>query len=192
VSAERVLLAAVVVSVAYLAVVYTAYIVLVVVGAFENRLRRHESAAEDYDTIAASRFTIPVSVIAPAFNEEAAIVDSVRSLLAFDYPEFEVIVVNDGSTDRTMDVLADTYALEPYELFTRSLFPSAEVHGVFRSAVEPRPRQSTRRTAARRTASTQGSTSHVPATCVVSIPTRSSSRTRCSRRCASWWRTRRA
>ena len=60
-SPERILLAAVVVSLSYLVVVYTAYIVLVVVGAFENRLRRHESAAEDYETIAASRFTIPVS-----------------------------------------------------------------------------------------------------------------------------------
>lgn len=137
-SPERILLAAVVVSLSYLVVVYTAYIVLVVVGAFENRLRRHESAAEDYETIAASRFTIPVSVIAPAFNEEAAIVESVRSLLALDYPEFEVIVVNDGSTDRTIEVLRDVYALEPFELFTRSLFPSAEVHGVLRSGVEPR------------------------------------------------------
>ncbi len=135
---EQALLAAVVVSVAYLVVVYTAYIVLVVVGAFENRLRRDESAAEDYDTIAASRFTIPVSVIAPAYDEETAILDSVQSLLAFDYPEFEVIVVNDGSSDRTLEVLQEEYALEPYELFTRSLFPSAEVHGVYRSAVEPR------------------------------------------------------
>jgi len=138
VSPERILLTAVVVSVSYLVVVYTAYIVLVVVGAFENRLRRHESAAEDYETIAASRFTIPVSVIAPAFNEEAAIVESVRSLLALDYPEFEVIVVNDGSTDRTIAVLRDAFALEPFELFARSLFPSAEVHGVLRSGVEPR------------------------------------------------------
>ena len=135
---EQALLAAVVVSVAYLVVVYTAYIVLVVVGAFENRLRRDESAAEDYDTIAASRFTIPVSVIAPAYDEETAILDSVQSLLAFDYPEFEVIVVNDGSSDRTLEVLQEEYALEPYELFTRSLFPSAEVHGVYRSVVEPR------------------------------------------------------
>lgn len=137
-SAGHLLLAAVIVSVAYLVVVYAAYIVLVVVGAFENRLRRHESAAEDYDTIAASRFTIPVSVIAPAFNEETAILDSVRSLLAFDYPEFEVIIVNDGSTDGTIEALRGAYALEPYELFTRSLFPSEEVRGVFRSAVEPR------------------------------------------------------
>ena len=137
-SAEHVLLAAVLVSMAYLSVVYAAYVVLVLVGALESRLRRHESAAEDYDTIAASRFTIPVSVIAPAFDEEAAILDSVRSLLALDYPEHEVIVVNDGSRDGTLDVLAEAYALEPYEVFTRSLFPSAEIHGVFRSSLEPR------------------------------------------------------
>ncbi len=137
-TAERILLGLALFSVAYLAVVNAAYVVLVVVGWWENRLRRSESAAEDYATIAASRFTIPVSVIAPAFDEEAAIVDSVRSLLALDFPKFEVIVVNDGSRDGTLERLREAYALEPYELFGRRLFPCAEIHGVFRSAVEPR------------------------------------------------------
>ncbi|NUT18371.1 MAG: glycosyltransferase [Hamadaea sp.] len=47
----------------------------------------------------------PVSIIVPAYNEEANIAATVRSLMASDYPYFEVIVVDDGSTDRTADIV---------------------------------------------------------------------------------------
>ena len=48
-----------------------------------------------------------VSVLVPARNEEANISNCVRSLLAQDYPDFEVVVLNDGSTDRTGEILAE-------------------------------------------------------------------------------------
>ena len=46
-----------------------------------------------------------VSVIATAFNEEAGVVDSVNTILALSYPNLEVVVVNDGSTDKTKEIL---------------------------------------------------------------------------------------
>ena len=57
----------------------------------------------------------PISVLAPAHNEEPTIIESVNSLLALHYPEFEVIVVNDGSGDGTLQRLIDHYRLEPVE-----------------------------------------------------------------------------
>jgi cellulose synthase/poly-beta-1,6-N-acetylglucosamine synthase-like glycosyltransferase len=47
----------------------------------------------------------PISLIAPAYNEAAVIVTSIRSLLQLNYPEFELVIVNDGSTDETLEVL---------------------------------------------------------------------------------------
>jgi cellulose synthase/poly-beta-1,6-N-acetylglucosamine synthase-like glycosyltransferase len=54
-----------------------------------------------------------ISVIAPAYNEELSIAQSIRSLMSLQYPDLEVIVVNDGSKDSTMAVLHDTFALVP-------------------------------------------------------------------------------
>ncbi|NJD89146.1 MAG: glycosyltransferase family 2 protein [Betaproteobacteria bacterium] len=61
-----------------------------------------------------SGFEPPVSVLVPAYNEEATIVTSVRSLLQLDYPEFEVVVVNDGSRDATLERLREAFDLEPF------------------------------------------------------------------------------
>ena len=53
----------------------------------------------------------PISVLMPAFNEEATIRTSVRSMLQLQYPDFEVVVINDGSKDRTLDVLREEFDL---------------------------------------------------------------------------------
>ena len=58
-----------------------------------------------------SPYTPGVSIIAPAYNEERTIVDNVKSLLGQDYPSFEVIIVNDGSTDKTLDLLIKNFSL---------------------------------------------------------------------------------
>lgn len=121
----------------YLLLSNLVYLVFVLVGAIENGIRRRESGSQDYATLASSRFTIPVSVIVAAWDEEAVIERTTRSLLAFDYPEHEVIIVNDGSTDGTLELLQDTFALEPYEVFVRRVFPSEPVRAVFRSRVHP-------------------------------------------------------
>lgn len=60
-----------------------------------------------------SRQSLAISIVAPAFNEELSIVQSVRSLLSVNYPHLEVIVVNDGSTDRTLDILTRAFNLVP-------------------------------------------------------------------------------
>ena len=123
---------------AYLALVYLAYLVLIVVGVVENGARRRESTAQDYDALLASRFTIPVSVVVAAYDEESAIVSTVRSLLALDYPEFEVIVVNDGSRDGTLQRLVQAFDLEPVELFRRRIVETKPVRAHYRSREHPR------------------------------------------------------
>ncbi len=59
-----------------------------------------------------SPLTPPISILVPAFNEAAGIVDSVRSLLALEYPKFEIVVVSDGSSDETLERLVGAFDLE--------------------------------------------------------------------------------
>jgi len=118
----------------YLLVTNLVYVVLVAIAAIENGVRRRETSSDDYGVLASSRFTIPVSVIVAAYDEETAIESTVRSLLALDYPEYEVIVVNDGSNDATLARLRDLFELEPYEMFVRRIFETEEVRAIYKSA----------------------------------------------------------
>ncbi len=114
------------------------YLSLALVAGVQALIRNREERAEDFDVIAASRFTIPVSVIAPAYNEEVIILAAVRSLLELEYPEHEVVVVNDGSTDRTLDLLKEEFELEPRQVFFRRVLPCREIRSIYRSKKEPR------------------------------------------------------
>ena len=61
---------------------------------------RHTAQAKDQQQN--HSFTPPVSIIVPAYNEGKLIQDTIRSLLSLNYPKYEIIVVNDGSTDDTL------------------------------------------------------------------------------------------
>jgi cellulose synthase/poly-beta-1,6-N-acetylglucosamine synthase-like glycosyltransferase len=82
-------------------------------------------------------FYKPVSILVPAHNEETGIVASVRSLLSLHYPEFEVVVANDGSTDRTIEVLVDAFALVEVPQIYRRTVDTLPVRRVLRSLRHP-------------------------------------------------------
>ncbi len=79
-----------------------------------NRLLRGYISHESYlrKRIISSNAYRPVSIIVPAYNEEATIEDCVHSFLSLQFPEFEVIVVNDGSKDDTMRILIERFELQ--------------------------------------------------------------------------------
>lgn len=67
---------------------------------------------------------IPISIIVPAHNEEITIIDSIESLLKLDYPMYEIIIVNDGSTDNTLNKVIKFYNLKKVTKPYRRLVPS--------------------------------------------------------------------
>lgn len=79
----------------------------------------------------------PVSVLVPAFNEAAVIVPTIRALLQLDYPQFEIVVVSDGSTDDTVDVLKEAFDLTPCPRLYQSRLDTAPIRGVYISRANP-------------------------------------------------------
>ncbi|HEY9542091.1 glycosyltransferase family 2 protein, partial [Prevotella sp.] len=75
---------------------------------------QHNEIEEDYakHVVWNNPYTPGVSIVAPAFNEEMTIIDNVESLLRQDYPLFEVVIVNDGSRDSTLEKLITNFELE--------------------------------------------------------------------------------
>ena len=81
-----------------------------------------------------------ISILVPAYNEETTIAASIRSMLQLAYSEFEIIIINDGSKDATLDVLKREFGLA---LFPESVSPQLEtkpVRGIYRSAKNPQLR----------------------------------------------------
>jgi cellulose synthase/poly-beta-1,6-N-acetylglucosamine synthase-like glycosyltransferase len=79
----------------------------------------------------------PVSILVPAYDEEVSVVDSVSAVLALQFPEFEVIVISDGSTDETMPRLIEAFALVEQPWDVRSDLKTAPIRSTYRSLTNP-------------------------------------------------------
>jgi cellulose synthase/poly-beta-1,6-N-acetylglucosamine synthase-like glycosyltransferase len=91
----------------------------------------------DFGRLASSAAALPVSVLIPAYNEAEIITGALISILASNYGEFEVIVVNDGSTDDTVAVMARDFELEAHDVFHPSPLATEPVRAIYRSRAHP-------------------------------------------------------
>lgn len=80
----------------------------------------------------------PISIIAPAYNEQKSIIQSVSNLLSLDYPIYEVIVVNDGSTDETLNRLIEHFKLQKTHFVFRKLLETRPIRVIYTSPEYPK------------------------------------------------------
>lgn len=113
------------------------YIFLVILGFFEERKRWWENITDDYPLLYFSSFTLPVSIVVPAKNEEEWIRDALMSILNINYPEFEIVVVDDGSTDRTLEILNELLDLRSIDTHYVKHFKDGKVRSILKSAKHP-------------------------------------------------------
>jgi len=79
-----------------------AYLVMLIVALKTSTAHQRRLESHRLPWIKESPLAPPITIIAPAHNEEKSIRVAVRNLLELDYPQLEVVIVNDGSTDRTL------------------------------------------------------------------------------------------
>jgi cellulose synthase/poly-beta-1,6-N-acetylglucosamine synthase-like glycosyltransferase len=94
---------------------------------------RRRWTARELGAVMRSPATPAVSLLVPAYNEQTGIAATVRSLLMLNYPQFEIIVVSDGSTDNTLKVLQETFGLFRAPGRHDDLLKTAQVRGIYRS-----------------------------------------------------------
>lgn len=130
-------LAIAVASLAYFALLNGIYVVFTAIawGDVTRHLRRRRYAGGD--SAFASPLTPGISVLLPAFNEEAGIVESVRSLLSLRYPKLEVIAIDDGSSDETLERLRVAFELAPVRKALREGVTTRPIRATYVSRRHP-------------------------------------------------------
>jgi cellulose synthase/poly-beta-1,6-N-acetylglucosamine synthase-like glycosyltransferase len=116
---------------AYFAALNLVYLTLNLIAA--RVIGRDTEASATWDERDLSTLVPPVSLLVPAYDEAPTIAASVRSMLQLEYPEFEIVVVNDGSTDGTLEVLRREFDLIPFPEAYRISLPTRPVRAVYRS-----------------------------------------------------------
>lgn len=110
----------------------------------------------------------PVSILVPAYNEERTIIATVRSLLRLGYPNFEVVVVNDGSTDNTLQTVVDEFGLVEFPEAYRSRLSTEPVERIFAAPRNGRVRVVDKKNGGKADALNAGiNTARYPLFCVV-------------------------
>lgn len=113
------------------------YIVLFLLSLRKVRREGKLDKKEIFEDLAISESTIPVSIIVPAYNEEIGVISTVRSLLTLQYPQYEIIVVDDGSKDETLSKLIGEYGLELVDHAIRKHIDTKPIRKVYKSPIFP-------------------------------------------------------
>ncbi len=115
-----------------------AYLTMLIVALKTSTAHQQRLQSHRLPWIKESPLVPPITIIAPAHNEEKSIRVAVRNLLELDYPQLEIIVVNDGSEDRTLEEMQDEFRLRPVRAVYIPEAKSAAVRKLYRSEVDAR------------------------------------------------------
>lgn len=137
ISGDQLLIGGQFVVIAYFLLVNGWYMLLLVSSLLEMRRHMLLIADESRHLLLSSTLTPTISILAPAFNEEATIEGSLRALLALQYPNLEVIVISDGSKDKTIPVLIERFDLVPVKTIYEQRVRTKPVRTLYRSSTYP-------------------------------------------------------
>lgn len=117
----------------YSALLFVSYIFVAIFSALNLSFYTKKSKYFRFNTIKKYKVLPSISIIAPAYNEEASIIENTRSLLSLEYPKAEVIVVNDGSKDDSLQKAIDYYSLVKVNYAFSNTIDTAKVRGIYKS-----------------------------------------------------------
>lgn len=143
-------------SLIYVILISTIYLIQLICAAIGLRKYTKSLKYTDYKRFQESDYMVPISVLVPAYNEEATIVDNTRNLLSLSFPQHEVIVINDGSKDGTLGALKESFHLIPSICLLRDLFRQKTLKQFIARLIIPTLLFWTKKTAGRQMRSMRG------------------------------------
>ncbi|SMD35989.1 hypothetical protein SAMN04488029_2644 [Reichenbachiella faecimaris] len=117
----------------YAASITAIYFALTVSSLFEIRRYSKVKSYTNYDELLSSPFAPSISLIAPAYNESLTINENIRSLLSIQYNAYEVIIVNDGSTDDSMQKMIEKFDLVKVPFYEEEKIKTQPIKAIYKS-----------------------------------------------------------
>jgi len=113
--------------------IFSSYIVMSIISGFEMVKYMRKNSFVNYSSIISSPLAPSVTILAPSYNEGKTIIENIRSLLSIHYIYFEVVIINDGSKDDTMEKLIARYHLEKMDYLVDYVIPTKQVRAIYKS-----------------------------------------------------------
>lgn len=117
----------------YFLIINSIYMILFVLALIASKRQVNLSNTRKKTLLFSDKLLPGISIIAPAYNEEISIIESVTSLLNLKYPVYEVIVVNDGSKDETLRKMIDFFHLERKHPSHINHFNTKKIRGIYQT-----------------------------------------------------------
>jgi poly-beta-1,6-N-acetyl-D-glucosamine synthase len=117
----------------YAICIFGGYLLLALISAKELRKNIYDAKITNYDAIISSPLAPLISVLAPAYNESLTIVENIKALLGLYYPNYEIVVINDGSKDNTLEKAIAAFDLEKVPFVVDYKIPCNEIVGIYKS-----------------------------------------------------------
>lgn len=116
-----------------LLIIVFSYAVMAIVSVIAIRKHQLRNRYQSVDDLISSKYLPGISIIAPAYNEGLTIVENVRSILSLSYSDFEIIIVNDGSTDDSLEKLIEAFNLAKVRNIQVAEIPTQNTRGIYKS-----------------------------------------------------------
>ncbi|MFY7911002.1 MAG: glycosyltransferase family 2 protein [Emticicia sp.] len=117
----------------YAVFVMVSYLILAYLSIRELKDYLKRNSFVNYEVLLSSEYSPCLSLIAPAYNEGLTIEENVKCLLSLNYNNYEVIVVNDGSKDNSIEILINTYDLEISDINYSDSIPTKAIRAIYQS-----------------------------------------------------------
>jgi poly-beta-1,6-N-acetyl-D-glucosamine synthase len=113
--------------------IFLIYVMLAIISGFTLRNYLRKNSYVDYNSIILAPLIPSVAILTPAFNESKSIIDNVKALLGLYYNDLEVIIINDGSSDDTLEKLIETFKLEKVTYAFEYRLVCERIRGIYKS-----------------------------------------------------------